>query len=81
MGMATAKERINISVSTHTRKALRELAKRDQVPEATKAADLIELALDIEEDRVLEAIAHARDSKRTRWVSHAALWSPRKNIR
>ena len=76
--MATTKQRINISVSKKVRDALIGLAKRDQMPTATKAGDLLELALDIEEDRMLEAIVHTRDTKNVRWVSHATLWSKRR---
>lgn len=75
--MATTKQRINISVTKKVRDALRDLAKRDQMPTATKAGDLLELALDIEEDRMLESVALERDTKRARWISHSAVWGKR----
>lgn len=43
--MATAKTRINISVSKDTLQRIKLLAKRDQEPVATKAGNLIKLAL------------------------------------
>lgn len=74
--MATTKERINISISKSTRKALAGLAKRDEVPEATKAAALLELALEIEEDCYFAKIAAERDTRGVRWVrDHDKIWA------
>lgn len=39
--MATSKKRINISVSDAVEEAVATLAKRDRVPQATKAAELL----------------------------------------
>jgi hypothetical protein len=72
--MATAKTRINVSISDDVERALIALAKRDQVPHATKAAELLRQALEIEEDRVLDTVASERDRKRTKFVSHKAVW-------
>jgi len=58
--MATTKQRINISVSKSTAETLAYLAKRDQKPVATKAGDLLEFALEIEEDSMLSKIADER---------------------
>ena len=41
------------------RNALSRLARRDQVPQATKAARLLETALELEEDQVWDAIANS----------------------
>jgi len=49
--MSTTKQRINISLSTEVEEALVSLAERDQMPTATKAEDLMELALEQEEDK------------------------------
>ena len=73
--MPTIKKRINISVSNDIDRALMHLAKRDAVPAATKAAELIERALEIEEDEVWERIARARDTKDAKFVSHIKAWS------
>lgn len=43
--MTTTKQRINISVSKRTHSILKQIAKRDQEPVATKAANLIKMAL------------------------------------
>ena len=72
--MATTKQRINISVSKEMNDSLVHLARRDQMPAATKAAQLLAIALDIEEDRLLEVIARERDTKDARWISHEVIW-------
>lgn len=64
-----------MSVSKDTELAIEKLARRDNVPDATKAADLIHLALEIEEDEVLDAVAQARDTKNAKFVSHKKAWA------
>lgn len=44
------------------------LAKRDELPVATKAAELLEFAIDIEEDRYFGALAEKRLRRKVRWV-------------
>ena len=68
------KKRINISVSKEIDAAMIALAKRDRVPLATKAVHLLSMALEIEEDQVLDALAAKRDTRRARFVSHALAW-------
>ena len=72
--MATTKKRINITLSPELERALTAISKRDKMPEATKAALLIESALLIEEDSVWEALALARDTKNAKFVSHEEAW-------
>ena len=72
--MATTKTRINISLPKNVVGALSKLARRDQVPQATKAAHLLQAALEIEEDVVWDTIAQKRDTKNARYVSHAKAW-------
>lgn len=74
--MATTKKRINISVSKETEKALERLAKRDQMPQATKAEHLLSIALELEEDAFLSTVADKRlAQKKVRWVKDSdALW-------
>ncbi len=83
--MATAKTRINISVSRNTRDILRALAKRDEMPVASKVGALIEEALELEEDRALEAIIQrrlqARTKQKRRSYSHDEAWNLKKNTR
>ncbi len=78
--MSTSKTRINISVSREEERALSRLAKRDQVPTATKAADLLAFALELEEDRYFSELADKRLGRKVLWLSHEEVWG-RKNTR
>ncbi len=72
--MPTTKARIQVSMSRDIERTLDALATRDQVPSATKAAELLRLAIEIEEDEVLDAIATSRDKKRSTFISHEEVW-------
>lgn len=72
--MPTTKKRINVTISRSMDKVLENVATRDRLPVATKAAQLLELALEIEEDQVWDKIASARDKKNASFVSHHAAW-------
>lgn len=72
--MATTKKRVNISLSKDLEKALGAIAKRDRVPVAAKAAELVRLGLEIEEDVLLEQIASRRYRTAKKWLSHEDLW-------
>lgn len=50
------------------------LARRDDVPQATKAVHLIRLAVEMDEDEVFNKIAASRDKKKTKFVSHEDVW-------
>ena len=73
--MPTTKKRINVSLSEELEKSILRLAKRDEVPEATKAADLLRLAIEIEEDQVWNEIAEKRDKKSASFVSGKKAWA------
>ena len=72
--MPTKKARLNLSLSKALRGALHEAARRDHVPQATKAARLLEAALELEEDQVWDDIASRRDTKNTRYLPHDKAW-------
>ena len=72
--MATAKTRINISLPDEVRDALVKLARRDKVPRATKAARLLEIALELEEDQIWDTLARRRDIKKVRYIPHDKAW-------
>lgn len=72
--MLTTKKRINISLSPELKRTLNKVAHRDQMPSATKAARLIEFALELEEDAVWESIANSRDTKGVRFFPHKKAW-------
>ena len=69
--MSTTKSRINVSIPEDVKKALADLAKRDQVPTATKAQHLIEIGLEAEEDQAWDKIAAMRDTKKTKFHTHS----------
>ena len=71
--MATAKHRINISVDKDLVDILGKVAKRDEKPLATKARELIERALEIEEDLYFSKIAAEREKKHD-YVDEEEFW-------
>ena len=73
--MATLKRRINVSLPKDLDHALTRIALRDQVPQATKAADLLRLALEIEEDIVWDKLAKERDTRKAKFISHNKAWA------
>ncbi len=64
--MPTAKKRIYITLDSELEEAIKMLAKRDDVAEATKAAQLLKKAMEDEEDEVLAMIAEERIAERKR---------------
>ncbi len=72
--MPTIKKRLNITLEPDVQIAIERIAKKERVPEATKAAELIRIALDLQEDYVLMALAEERDSSRARFISHDSFW-------
>lgn len=73
--MPTTKTRINVSLSDVLSSALKKLAHRDQVPTATKAERLLEIAMEIEEDEVWDKIANTREkTKNIKFLSHNQAW-------
>ena len=73
--MSTTKSRINISLPSEVKDALSSLAKRDQVPTATKAEHLLELGLEIEEDAAWDKIAAQRDSDKASFQTHSKVFN------
>jgi len=72
--MATTKQRINITADKHMELALKRLAKRDRVPIARKAAELINMALELEEDTILAQIAQSRLTQKVKYIPHKMVW-------
>ena len=72
--MATTKKRLNITLDAETEKFISILAKRDNVPEATKAAELLREAIEIEEDKIWIEIAESRDTPAAEYISHEEIW-------
>ena len=66
--MATTKRRINISLPGEMDRTLGRLAKRDNMPEATKAIELIHFPLEIEEDCYFENMVERRMKSKVKWL-------------
>ena len=73
--MPTSKKRINVTLPDHIAIFLAQIALRDDVPQATKAAELLERAMEIEEDAFFSKAAEKRDKPNVRFVSHDDFWS------
>lgn len=72
--MATTKRRLNITLSPELETLVKLVAKRDQVPEATKVSELLLTSLALEEDRALSLLAEARLKEKGRKHSHEDVW-------
>ena len=72
--MATAKRRLNITLSSEVSALLSTLAKRDQIPEATKASQLLSTSLMLEEDKAFSLIADERMNGHIKWISSPDMW-------
>lgn len=72
--MPTIKKRINVSLSKPIVLFLELIARRDEVPPATKAAELIEKALEIEEDAYWSKIGDARASENVQYITDDNAW-------
>ena len=73
--MTTVKKRINLSIESDIEEMLKKIALRDRVPQATKAAELLRIALETEEDQIWASVAEKRDQKGERFVSHEKAWA------
>ena len=73
--MPTLKRRLNITLSSELSDFLVNASKRDDIPEATKAAEMLRLAMELEEDVYDSALAdrHMKDPAVT-YVSHEDFW-------
>lgn len=72
--MATTKRRLNITLSPEVDTLLTFIAKRDQVPEATKVAELLNISLALEEDQAFSLLADERLNIKGKILSHKEVW-------
>lgn len=72
--MATTKRRLNITLSSETDEFVTALAKRDKMPAATKISQLVEIALELEEDRILSELAEERMKRPFKKLTHEEVW-------
>ncbi len=74
--MPTKKRRLNITLSKNAALFVKQIALRDDVPEATKISELVELALEIEEDMYLSRKSdELLEQSKGKTVSHKEFWS------
>ena len=59
-----------MSLPDDVKDALAQLANRDNVPTATKAAKLLEIGIELEEDQAWDTIASKRDAKNASFLTH-----------
>lgn len=72
--MVTTKRRLNITLSKEAGMLLTEIAKRDNVPEATKVSELVNISLALEEDRAFSVLADSRLNIKGKKLTHAEVW-------
>jgi hypothetical protein len=72
--MPTQKKRVNITLGKDTALFLKQIALRDEVPEATKAAQLLEYALELLEDEYFSKVADSRAKENKGFISHEEFW-------
>ncbi|MEK7669509.1 MAG: hypothetical protein AAB350_02910 [Patescibacteria group bacterium] len=72
--MPTLKQRINITVNADTGWALKKLARMYKMPIATKAGELLEQALEQEEDLIWAEIADKRSREKVKYIPHEIVW-------
>lgn len=72
--MPTIKKRINLTTDADIEVALVNAAKRDGLPVTTKATELLRLALHLEEDIILGALAASRDDQKVKYLTHEKVW-------
>ena len=53
---------------------LAKLARRDSVPRAAKAVELLRVAMELEEDIVFSKLAELRDTKKAKFLTHEEVW-------
>ena len=63
-----------VSLPPVIEQALERLARRDRIPRATKAVELLSHAIELEEDAVWDSLASERDTTRATFVSHERAW-------
>ncbi len=73
--MVTVKKRRMVSLPDEVDLILEILSKRDNVPPATKAAYLIQMAIEMDEDQVWDQRATARDTPGAKYFSHEDAWA------
>ncbi|MCH7805187.1 MAG: hypothetical protein IH937_14055 [Acidobacteria bacterium] len=72
--MPTAKKRINVTIDDETYKVLEKLSKKRAKSISSVSLNLIEQALELQEDLHFSSIADERLTKREKRISHRKAW-------
>lgn len=75
MNMTTVQKHTMVTLSSESKKALDMLAKKKETSVSKTAAELIEFALNIQEDMYLDEQASKRMIENFKTVSHNDIWS------
>ncbi len=72
--MPTAKKRINVTIDDETYKALEKLSEKRAKSISSVSLNLIEQALELQEDSHFSRIADERLTKKEKRISHRKAW-------
>ncbi len=72
--MPTKKQRLNITLPKDIAIFLKKISLRDEVPQATKAVQLIEQAMELAEDEYFLKIAEERVKNSKGYISSEEFW-------
>jgi predicted DNA-binding protein len=73
--MGTDKKRLNITLTPELEEAIELMAEHESKPQATKARELLEKAVELEEEMILARIAHERKRESDgKYITHEELW-------
>jgi hypothetical protein len=73
--MSTLKRRVNVALPQDVDTILKKISKRDSKSQSAKALELIEIALRLEEDELLDQLAQSREKNTTHFQSHDDTWA------
>lgn len=72
--MPTTKKRTNVILPAEIDEMLTYLSDRDNVSKSAKAVQLIQIAIQVDEDEVWDSLASKRDTKGAKFISHKNAW-------
>ncbi|MFN7402066.1 MAG: ribbon-helix-helix protein, CopG family [Alphaproteobacteria bacterium] len=72
--MTTRNPRINVTVDDETAAILALIAKKQKKTISAAARELIEKALEVDEDAYWLKLAETREAETTQWISHKEFW-------
>jgi len=73
--MPTLAKRINTVLEPPLYREVERLARGDRVSLSQKVRDLVREALELEEDQGWEKLVSGRKERKSRWLTHAEVWT------